>query len=65
MKVTSFSTQSSPMTSLDFGTVLTTVFVIVDDWYAKQVKNTTIAYLAKLVQVQDQQHELFLALLHG
>lgn len=29
------------MTSIDFGTLLTTIFVVVDDWYQKQVKNTT------------------------
>ena len=42
MKVTSFSIQTSPMTSIDFGTLLTTIFVIVDDWYEQQVKNTTL-----------------------
>ncbi|WP_375507315.1 hypothetical protein [uncultured Nostoc sp.] len=42
MKVTSFSTQTSPMNSIDFGTLLTTIFVIVDDWYQKQVKKTTL-----------------------
>ncbi|MDZ8189266.1 MAG: hypothetical protein RMX96_31060, partial [Nostoc sp. ChiSLP02] len=41
MKVTSFSIQTSPMTSIDFGTLLTTIFVIVDDWYQKQVKKKT------------------------
>nr|MDZ8061790.1 hypothetical protein [Nostoc sp. EkiNYC01] len=42
MKVTSFSIQTSPMNSIDFGTLLTTIFVIVDDWYQKQVKKTTL-----------------------
>lgn len=42
MKVTSFSTQTFPMTSIDFGTLITTIFVIVDDWYDKQVKKTTL-----------------------
>lgn len=35
MKVTSFSIPTSPMNSIDFPTVLTTIFVIVDDWYQK------------------------------
>ncbi|MCC5666741.1 hypothetical protein LC653_23330 [Nostoc sp. CHAB 5784] len=42
MKVTSNSFQTSPMTSIDFGTLITTIFVIVDDWYDKQVKKTTL-----------------------
>ncbi|MEH2178159.1 hypothetical protein [Nostoc sp.] len=42
MKVTSFSIQTSPMTSIDNGSLLTTIFVIVNDWYQKQVKNTTL-----------------------
>ncbi|MEH1825656.1 MAG: hypothetical protein V7L22_09880 [Nostoc sp.] len=42
MKVTSFSTQTFLMTSIDFGTLITTIFVIVDDWYDKQVKKTTL-----------------------
>ncbi|WP_315789244.1 hypothetical protein [Fischerella sp. JS2] len=41
MKVTSFSLQTPPMTSIDFGTLLTTIFVV-DDCYEKQVKNTTL-----------------------
>ncbi len=43
MKVTSFSTQTSPMSSINFGTLLTTIFVVVDDWYDKQVKKTTLS----------------------
>ena len=42
MKVTSFSTHTSPMTSIDNGSLLTTIFVNVDDWYQKQVKNKTL-----------------------
>ena len=42
MKVTSFSTQTSSMTSIDFGTLLTTIFLVVDDWYQKQVKKTIL-----------------------
>lgn len=42
MKVTSFSNQTSPMTSIDFGTLITTIFVVVDDWYQKQAKSTTL-----------------------
>lgn len=42
MKVTSFSIQTSPMNSIDFGTLLTTIFVVVDDWYREQVKKTTL-----------------------
>ncbi|WP_414756756.1 IS982 family transposase [Anabaena sp. CCY 9910] len=41
MKVTSFSHQTSPMTSINFGTLLTTIFVLVDDWYQKRLKSTT------------------------
>ncbi|MFN6568479.1 transposase [Dendronalium sp. ChiSLP03b] len=41
MKVTSFSTVTSPMTSIDFGTLLTTIFVVVDDWCHKQVMLST------------------------
>ncbi len=42
MKVTSFSTQTSPMTSIDFEMLITTMFIIVDDWYEKQVKSTRL-----------------------
>lgn len=38
MKVTGFSIQTFPMTSIDLGTLLKTIFVVVDDWYQKQVK---------------------------
>ncbi len=41
MKVTSFSNQTSSMTSINFGTLLTTIFVVVDDWCQKQLKKTT------------------------
>lgn len=30
------------MNSIDFGTLLTTIFVIVDDWHQKQVNKTTL-----------------------
>ncbi|MBH8577382.1 hypothetical protein I8752_33645 [Nostocaceae cyanobacterium CENA369] len=30
------------MTSIDLGELITTIFVIVDDWYEKQVKNPTV-----------------------
>jgi hypothetical protein len=31
MKVTSYSTQTYPMLNIDFGTLLTTIFVVVDE----------------------------------
>ncbi|MBH8565519.1 hypothetical protein I8748_32870 [Nostoc sp. CENA67] len=30
------------MTSIDLGTVITTIFVVVDDWCQKQVKSITL-----------------------
>ncbi|QLE46100.1 IS982 family transposase (plasmid) [Nostoc sp. C052] len=43
------------MNSIDFGTLLTTIFVVVDDWYQKQVKKTTLLKPGVKVRMSDSE----------
>jgi hypothetical protein len=55
MKVISFSTQTCPMTSIDFGTLIITIFVIVNNWYQKQVKKTTLLKPGIKARISDSE----------
>lgn len=43
MKVTSFPLQTSPMNSIDFSTVITTIYVLVDDWYKQKIQPAVLS----------------------
>lgn len=55
MKVTSNSCPTSPMTSIDLGTLITTIFVLVDDWYQEQVKRTTVVKPGVKARMSDSE----------
>ena len=42
MKITSFSLPTSPMNSIEFPTVITTIYVLVDDWYKERIQPVII-----------------------
>ena len=43
------------MNSIDLGTLITTIFVLVDDWYQKQVKNTTVVKPGVKARMSDSE----------
>lgn len=43
------------MNSIDLGTLITTIFVLVDDWYEKQVKNTTVVKPGVKARMSDSE----------
>ena len=43
------------MNSIDLGTLITTIFVLVDDWYEKQVKNTTMVKPGVKARMSDSE----------
>ena len=43
------------MISIDFRTLLTTIFVVVDDWYKKQVKSITLSKAGVKASMSDSE----------
>jgi hypothetical protein len=43
------------MNSIDLGTLIATIFVLVDDWYQEQVKNTTVVKPSVKARMSDSE----------